>query len=32
VQASYMAKPLRPASSSQLCKSTGAIYIKAVTN
>ena len=32
VQASYMAKPLEPASSSQLCKSSAAIYIKAVTN
>jgi ribonuclease T2 len=32
VQASYLAKPLQPASSSQLCKSSGAIYIKAVTN
>jgi ribonuclease T2 len=27
---SYMAKPLYPASSSQLCKSTSAIYIEAV--
>ena len=32
VQASYMAKPLEPASSSELCKSSGSIYIKAVTN
>ncbi len=32
VQASYMAKPLQPASSSQLCKSSASIYIKAVTN
>ena len=32
VQSSYMAKPLQPASSSQLCKSSGSIYIKAVTN
>jgi len=32
VQSSYMAKPLRPASSTQLCKSSTAIYIKAVTN
>ena len=32
VQSSYMAKPLDPASSSQLCKSSGSIYIKAVTN
>ena len=32
VQASYMAKPIQPASSSQLCKSSGSIYIKAVTN
>ena len=32
VQASYMAKPIRPASSSQLCKSGTPIYIKAVTN
>jgi ribonuclease T2 len=32
VQSSYMAKPIQPASSSQLCKSTGAIYIKAVTS
>ena len=30
VQASYMAKPLQPASPSQLCKSTGSIYIRAV--
>lgn len=30
VQSSYMAKPLRPASSSQLCKSGTSIYIKAV--
>lgn len=30
VQASYMAKPLYPASSSQLCKSTGSIFIRAV--
>ena len=30
VQASYMAKPLQPASSSQLCKSTGSIYVRAV--
>jgi ribonuclease T2 len=32
VQSSYMAKPINPASSSQLCKSGTAIYIKAVTN
>ena len=32
VQASYMAKPNKPASSSQLCKSSTPIYIKAVTN
>ncbi len=32
VQSSYMAKPIQPASSSQLCKSSAAIYIKAVTN
>ena len=32
VQSSYMAKPLRPASSTQLCKSSTAIYIKDVTN
>ena len=32
VQASYMAKPIEPASSSELCKSSGSIYIKAVTN
>ena len=32
VLASYMAKPIQPASSSQLCKSSGSIYIKAVTN
>ena len=32
VQSSYMAKPLDPASSSELCKSGAAIYIKAVTN
>ena len=32
VQSSYMAKPVRPASSSQLCKSGASIYIKAVTN
>jgi ribonuclease T2 len=31
VQASYMAKPLNPASASQLCKSTGSIYIRAVS-
>jgi ribonuclease T2 len=30
VQSSYMAKPIKPASSSQLCKSTTPIYIKAV--
>jgi len=30
VQASYMAKPINPASSSQLCKSSAPIYIKAV--
>jgi ribonuclease T2 len=30
VQASYMAKPLYPASSTQLCKSTAPIHIKAV--
>jgi ribonuclease T2 len=30
VQASYMAKPINPASSSQLCKSSTPIYIKAV--
>jgi ribonuclease T2 len=32
VQSSYMAKPIRPASASQLCKSGTSIYIKAVTN
>jgi ribonuclease T2 len=32
VLSSYMAKPIEPASSSELCKSSGAIYIKAVTN
>jgi len=32
VQSSYMAKPINPASSSQLCKSGTSIYIKAVTN
>ena len=32
VQSSYLAKPLDPASSSQLCKSGTSIYIKAVTN
>ncbi len=32
VQASYMAKPINPASSGQLCKSGTSIYIKAVTN
>ena len=32
VQSSYMAKPLDPASSSELCKSSGSIYIKAVTH
>jgi len=32
VQSSYMAKPIRPASSSQLCRSGTAIYIRAVTN
>jgi ribonuclease T2 len=32
VQSSYMAKPIRPAASSQLCKSGTSIYIKAVTN
>ncbi|MEO5689734.1 MAG: hypothetical protein ABIR54_20440 [Burkholderiaceae bacterium] len=32
VQSSALAKPIRPASSSQLCKSATAIYIKAVTN
>ena len=32
VQSSYMAKPIRPASSGQLCKSGTSIYIKAVTN
>jgi ribonuclease T2 len=31
VQSSYMAKPINPASSSQLCKSTGSIYIKSVS-
>ena len=30
VQASYLAKPINPASSSQLCKSSAAIYIKSV--
>ena len=30
VQSSYMAKPINPASSSQLCKSTTPIYIRAV--
>jgi len=30
VQSSYMAKPINPASSSQLCKSSTPIYIKAV--
>jgi len=32
VLSSYLAKPLDPASSSELCKSSAAIYIKAVTN
>ena len=32
VLSSYMAKPIEPASSSELCKSSGSIYIKAVTN
>jgi ribonuclease T2 len=32
VQSSYMAKPINPASSSQLCKSGAALYIRAVTN
>ena len=32
VLSSYMAKPIEPASSSQLCKSGVSIYIKAVTN
>ena len=32
VLASYMAKPVEPASSSELCKSGVALYIKAVTN
>ena len=32
VQSSYLAKPIQPASSGQLCKSGAAIYIKAVTN
>ena len=32
VLASYLVKPLDPASSSELCKSSGSIYIKAVTN
>ena len=32
VQASYMAKPIAPASSSQLCKSGTPIYIRAVAN
>jgi ribonuclease T2 len=31
-QASYLAKPLLPASSSQLCKSGTALYIRAVAN
>jgi ribonuclease T2 len=30
VQSSYMAKPINPASSGQLCKSSAPIYIKAV--
>ena len=32
VLSTYLAKPLQPASSSQLCKSGASIYIKAVTN
>ena len=32
VQSSYMAKPINPASSSQLCRIGTSIYIKAVTN
>ncbi len=32
VQAAYMAKPINPASSSQLCKSSTPLYIRAVTN
>jgi len=32
VQSSYLAKPIKPASASQLCKSGTAIHIKAVTN
>ena len=32
VQSSYMAKPIDPASASQLCKSGTAIYVKAVAN
>ena len=32
VQSSDLAKPIKPASASQLCKSGTAIYIKAVTN
>ena len=32
VLSSYMAKPIQPASSSQLCKSGVSIYIKAVAN
>jgi ribonuclease T2 len=32
VQSSYMAKPIKPASASQLCKASTPIYIKAVTN
>jgi len=32
VQSSYMAKPINPASSGQLCKSGTSIYIKAVTS
>ena len=32
VLSSYMAKPVEPASSSELCKSGVALYIKAVTN
>ncbi len=32
VLGSYLVKPIQPASSSELCKSSGSIYIKAVTN
>ena len=32
VQSSTLAKPIKPASPGQLCKSGASIYIKAVTN